>query len=136
MFLALINIVLIGLTQPSASSLQTGCPSDDPRMREVVERFQSRPAYAQDRSTLGTASIPLDQITVLDGRLDAMSCKRFVGLFGASEAHPRWRWVAYRVGSHYFVAFRHIQQAGKQRMGHSPLFVYDSAYNQVGAFAM
>jgi hypothetical protein len=136
MFLTLISIVTIGLTQPSTSSLQTNCPADDPLTRELVERFQTRPAFAQDRTSLGTAGVPLDQITVLSGKFNALPCSHFTTLFGASGVNPRWRWAAYRVGSHYFVAFRFMPPAGTQRLGATPLFIYDSSLKQVGAFAM
>jgi hypothetical protein len=135
MVLALISILLLGSARPPGSSASV-CPPDDPRMRELVQRFQSRPAFAQDRASLGTGSVSPDQIRALSNLLDSAPCKRFAGIFGESGADPRWRWSAYRVGAYYFVAFGYTDPAGRQRLGYSPLFVYDADYNQVGAFAM
>ena len=129
-------MLLWGLAQPSHIPVQTGCPVADSQTRAVVDRFQAHSAYASDRVAVGTGSVTADQIRVLNSWVDAAACKRFVGIFGASDSNPRWRWSAYRVGTRYFVAFRYVDQPGKQRLGYKPLFIYDSGFNQVGAFAI
>jgi hypothetical protein len=128
-------VVVLAGTVPTR--VQDVCPGDDSRSREIILRFLTRAGYEQNRQAIGFVStVGPSEVRLLTDATDATTCQRIVAQGGASGSQPEWRWTAYQVRGHFFVAFRHVSLDGSLWMGHTPLYVLDGNLQLLYAVAL
>jgi hypothetical protein len=113
------------------------CPPDDPRSREMLTRFLTRPSWQPDRDSIGFRTpVEVRQIRLLTDAADAATCHKIVATVGAPDWQPGWRWTAYQVNGLYFVAKRSVPTDGSLRFGFSPLFILDTNFQVIRGAAL
>lgn len=132
----LAGLLLAATITPQAARAQTTCPPDGQGSRAIVERFLARPGFGPDRAQLSLAGATMSNVRVLTDASDAAACQSLSTAVGATSAGPNWRVTFYRVGNYYFVAFRRSETANTRWLGFVPLYIFDTAFNQVNGLTM
>ena len=112
------------------------CPEAAPRTRALIEKFLTSQAHVSSREETGTTGVPTSQIRLLTDAADAAICTRLNEMMGGAGSYGSWVWSYYAAGGRYFVAMKHVDSGGVQRIGRVPLLVYDQDLNRIGAYAM
>jgi hypothetical protein len=112
------------------------CPEAGPRTRALIEKFLTSQAHVSSREETGTTGVSTSQIRLLTDVADAAVCTRLNEMMGGAGSYGSWVWSYYAAGGRYFVAMKHVNSGGVQRIGWVPLLVYDQDLNRIGAYAM
>ena len=113
------------------------CPVEVPETRVLVERLLTAPGHAESRAETGLTGASPGAVRLLVDATDAAVCQQINATVGSSAgASGNWRWSYYTVGGRLIVAVQYADPPTSRRVGFVPVYVYDSALNLLGAYAM